>query len=156
MSCKATAVIVALFALLTLPASLAEAQGTCTISATGVNFGTYDVFDAAHGDVVGSITYNCTKKFDVTIHLSKGLHASTFTPRRMANGGELMDYNLHTAASRTSSTIWGDGTGGTVFYSRNNVPKDQNITVTIYARSPALQDVAAGNYSDTVTATINF
>ena len=156
MSWKPTCVIVAMVVLSTLPAAVAEAQGTCTISSTGVNFGTYDVFAAAHDDVAGSLTYSCTEKLDVTIHLSMGLHASTFSPRRMSNGGALMDYNLHTSPSHSSATIWGDGTGGSVFYDRKNVPKNQTINVNIHARCPALQDVAAGNYSDTVTATINF
>jgi spore coat protein U-like protein len=31
-----------------------------------------------------------------------------------------------------------------------------NVTVTIYGRIPARQDVSAGSYTDTVVATINF
>jgi spore coat protein U-like protein len=129
---------------------------SCTISSTGVNFGNYDVFNASPNDTTGTISYQCNKKSDVTIHLNKGMNASTFDPRKMTGAGDLLNYNLYRTAARTSAVIWGDGTGGTVFYSLSNVAKDTLITVTIYGRVPAAQDVAAGAYSDSVTATINF
>ncbi len=69
----------------------------------------------------------------------------------MAEG---LNYNLYLDAART--TIWGDGTGGTQVYSNANPPNNTNVTVTIYGRIPASQDVSAGSYTNTVTATINF
>jgi spore coat protein U-like protein len=72
----------------------------------------------------------------------------------MSKGVEVLAYNLFRNAART--TIWGDGTGGTAVYSRANPPNNSNVNVTIYAQMPPGQDVSAGNFGDTVSATINF
>jgi spore coat protein U-like protein len=143
-------------ALLTmLPTDLTAQVLTCSISTTGVSFGTYDVFATAPLDSTGSVTYNCLKILNasITITLDKG-GASTFNPRRMLKGGEALDYNLYRDAART--TIWGDGTGGSQVYTDPSPPNNQNVTVTIYARIFAQQDVSAGAYTNTITATINF
>ena len=79
------------------------------------------------------------------------LHVS---PRTLRKGSEVLQYNLYRNAART--TIWGDGTGGTSVYSLANPPNNSNVNLTIYGRIPAQQDVSAGNYSDTVSAVINF
>lgn len=125
----------------------------CTVSTTGVSFGTYNVFATSPLDSTGSVTYNCGGNASIIVTLSKG-GAATYNPRRMLKGGEVLNYNLYLDASRT--TIWGDGTGGTQIYSNPSVPNNASITVTIYGRIPAGQDVSAGSYSDTITATINF
>jgi spore coat protein U-like protein len=61
---------------------------------------------------------------------------------------------LYLNATRT--TIWGDGTSGTSRYTRWLVPANQNISLSVYGRIPAQQDVSVGNYTDTVIATIEF
>jgi spore coat protein U-like protein len=90
---------------------------------------------------------------NISISLSDG-SSTTFSPRTMTKGSEVLNYNLYTNAART--TIWGNGTGGTSVYTRRNPPNNSNVNVTIYGRIPAQQDVSAGNYSDTVSAVINF
>ena len=100
------------------------------------------------------MTYRCNATAaNITISLSKGL-SSTYSPRLMSKGAEVLAYNLFTNAART--TIWGDGTSGTAVYSRANPPNNSNVNVTIYARVPAGQDVSAGSFGDTISATINF
>ena len=126
---------------------------SCTISTTGVSFGTYDVFATSPLDSTGSVTYRCSGNASITVTLDKG-SAATFNPRRMLKGSEALTYNLYLDAART--TIWGDGTGGTQVHSNPNAPNNQNVTVTIYGRTPASQDVSAGSYSNIITATINF
>jgi spore coat protein U-like protein len=136
-----------------LSASEAAAQA-CTILVTSVAFGSYNVFNTSALDSSGSITYNCNNKANnISISLGKG-SSSTFSPRRMTQGGEALSYNLYMDASRT--TIWGDGTSGTSVYTRNNPPNNTNVTLPIYGRVTAAQDVSGGTYSDTVLATINF
>ena len=133
----------------------ATAEAACTISTTAVNFGTYNVFSASPDDATGQVTYRCTAPRPplVTIQLDKG-GAPTFDPRQMRMGSEVLNYNLYRDSTR--STIWGDGTGGTQTYTRTNPPLNQNINVNVFGRIPAAQDVSAGSYSDTVTATIFF
>jgi spore coat protein U-like protein len=133
----------------------ASAQApSCTISVTSVAFGSYNVFTATPTNSTGSVRYRCNASAaNISIALSNG-SSSTFTPRTLLKGSEILQYNLYRNAARTN--IWGDGTGGTSIYTRANPPNNRNVTVTIYGRIPAAQDVSAGNYTDTVSATINF
>ena len=133
---------------------LAVAVPNCDISTTGVSFGTYNVFSATPLDSTGSVSYKCTgNAANITIALDRG-GAPSFNPRQMLKGTEALNYNLYRDAART--TIWGDGTGGTSVYSDPNPPNGLTTPVTIYGRIPAGQDVSAGTYTNTVTATITF
>jgi spore coat protein U-like protein len=146
--------IVAIIGVLVASDASAQASASCTISTTSVIFGNYNVFSGTPLDSTGTVTYRCNPQTQsITISLSKG-QSSTYTPRRMNQGGEILTYDLYTNAGRTS--IWGDGTGGTSVFTDGNPPKNSNVNVTIYSRVPAAQDVSAGSYSDTVSATINF
>lgn len=139
-----------------LHASEASAQPSpsCTISATSVSFGNYNVFDGVAVDSTGTITYTCNAHAtNITISLSKGA-SSSYNPRIMVKGAEALAYNLFTDAARTS--VWGDGTSGTSVYSRANPPNNGNVNLTVYGQIPPGQDVSAGTFSDTVSATINF
>ena len=143
-----------IFTLCALSASNAYAQATCTISVTSVNFGSYNVFGGSATDSTGTITVNCNNTaHNISVTLSKGA-SSTYNPRTMLRGAEALSYNLFRDAARSS--IWGDGTASTSTYTDNNPPNATNITLTVYGRVPAGQDVSAGSYSDTVAAVINF
>jgi spore coat protein U domain-containing protein, fimbrial subunit CupE1/2/3/6 len=129
-------------------------EAVCTISTTGVSFGSYDVYSATALDSTGSVTYNCgVGTLVISVDLSKGASAS-FNPRTLQSGPQPLNYNLYTNAARTS--IWGDATAGTSNYSATLPPLNTNVTVTVYGRVPPLQDAAAGSYADTVVVTVNF
>jgi spore coat protein U-like protein len=133
--------------------SAAEARAACSISTTGVNFGTYNVFSPAPVDSTGSITFKCAFfDFNISVALSPG-NSGTFATRTMRKGAETLPYNLFRDAART--TVWGDGTAGTGLYT-NTWPVGQTIVLTIYGRIFAGADVSPGSYTDTVTAVINF
>jgi spore coat protein U-like protein len=148
-----------LIAIITLIAALHASEAfaqspSCTISATSVNFGNYNVFNGANLDSTGTITYRCNATAaNITVALSKGA-SSTYNPRTMSKGAEWLSYNLYRNAARTN--IWGDGTSGTAIYSRPNPPNNNDVNLTVYGRVPPGQDVSAGTFSDTVTAVINF
>jgi spore coat protein U-like protein len=132
------------------------ARAACTVSATGVNFGAYDVFAATPNDSTGTVTYRCASPDrGVSIALSPG-GSGTSTNRQMGNGAgtDRLAYNLFFDATR--SAIWGDGTGTTTYYIRNNPPNNRDVSVTIYGRIAPGQDVAVGSYTDTIIVTINF
>lgn len=130
------------------------AAAACTVSATPVAFGTYDVFAATPLDSTGSVTYRCEPRDrNITITLDAG-GGGSFSARRMSGAGDTLRYNLYLDAART--TVFGDGTGGTALYSDRNPPGNRDVTVTVYGRIPAGQDVSAGIYTDVVTVTINF
>lgn len=139
------------FLLWALLAAAAPARAACTISATPLSFGNYNVFNAAPLDSTGTITIRCQPTANVRVTLSRG-GSLTYLPRQLTGPGGTLNYNIFTTAART--TIWGDETEGTAaYYGRQN----PGLTpLTCYGRVPALQDAAAGNYSDTIVATINF
>jgi spore coat protein U-like protein len=119
-----------------------------------VSFGAYNVFNPLPTDSTGSITYTCVSLVGtITIDLSKG-GGSNYFPRRMHKGSDSMLNNLYLDASRV--TVWGDGTGGSSRYGPVTPPLGSPVTVTIYGRIPALQNIRAGSYRDTITATLNF
>jgi spore coat protein U-like protein len=142
-------------ALAVLMAVPREAIGQCSFNSTvGVSFGAYRLFDVPPNDSTGSITYTCVSLLSpITIDLSKG-SAPTYVPRQMRKGIDTLNYNLYLDASRVS--IWGDGTGGSSRYGPVSPPLVTPVTVTIYGRVPAGQNVRIGSYTDTVTVTINF
>ena len=131
-----------------------RAEAACTISATGVAFGSYNVFATSPTDSTGSITYRCgnTDK-DITITISKG-SSTTFSPRTLLRSAEPLSYNLFRDSGYT--LIWGDGSSGTSTYFIRNPPNDTDVVLSVYARVPAGQDVSAGSYSDSVVVTIEY
>ena len=130
------------------------AEAACTVSASAVSFGTYDVFQTAPSDSTGTITYRCgnTDK-NIRITVSPG-SSNTFAPRTLRWGNEVLTYNLFSDASRTQ--VWGDGTGGTWSYAMFNPPNNQDIVLTVYGRVPAAQDAAVGSYTDSVVVTVEY
>lgn len=135
------------------------ARAACTVSATPVSFGSYNVFNASPLDATGTITVRCTGLVGLpvsyTIKLSKGLSGS-YAPRQMANGANRLNYNLYTAATRLN--VWGDGSAGTSFVSDSYLLLLFGVTrnYTVYGRVPALQNVAIGSYADNITVTLTF
>jgi spore coat protein U-like protein len=134
--------------------AIAEAQLglNCTISTTPVAFGDYNVLSATPKTTTGSVTYQCTLGVNIIVTLGRG-SSSTFDPRTMRNGAEVLNYNLYREA--TFQNIWGDGTGGTQTYTSAATVLFAT-TVTVYGQLPAGQNVAAGSYTDSVVATIIF
>ncbi len=149
--------VLACLALLPLFALAPRAVGanpTCIFNGvTGVNFGSYDVFSASPKTATGSISYSCTDvqgNKRMTMDLSAG--SGTFANRTLGSGSNFY-YNLYKDAA--NSQVWGDGTGTTYEFSVN--PNDTNVhTLTVYGTIPAGQDVGVGNYTDTITVTLNF
>jgi spore coat protein U-like protein len=121
-----------------------------------VAFGGYDVFGAAPVDSARSLTFICYgvgSTDTIVIELSPG-NASSFSPRQLAYATSALAYNLYLDAGRTS--VWGDGTGGTSRYGPTTPPSGSGVTVSIFGRVPARQNVSVGSYGDTIVATILF
>lgn len=135
---------------------------TCTVGASAFNFGIYDTINQL--DVSNNtITLRCRRggspngTYSVTIALSSG--PGTYAARQMAGGGDLLLYNVYTAAART--TVWGDGSSGTgivtqVFTFTNNA--NQLRTVQAHGRIPGNQTVRPATYQtvSAITVTVTF
>lgn len=133
-----------------------NAYAACNVTATGINFGIYDVFKTTPLDSTGSVTVTCdeTPPPTIKISISRSNNSGSFIPRQMrhATKADFLNYNLFTNASMTE--VWGDGTGGTSTVLLKKVSKNKPEIVIIYGRIPPGQDVSAGSYSDTLTVTI--
>ena len=130
-----------------------RAEAACTVSASGVSFGSYSVYAAGAATSTGTVTYSCgSKDRNIEIDLSAGSSGS-FTTRTLKQGTDALNYNLYTDPALTK--IWGDGTGGTDTYTKVN-PANGDVNVIIYGRVPPQQDVRVGAYTDSIVATINF
>ena len=156
----------ALGAVLILVSSPADAT-TCTVSTSGIAFGTYSPFSTSPNNSNGTLTITCKgggnqSSIPYAIALNSGVYSGgSFSNRRMilSTGGSYLSYQLYTNASY--SQIWGDGlTGGTSTVSGSCVltakPSRCTSTQTIYGQIPALQTPFAGSYSDTITVTVTY
>ncbi|MDA8156762.1 MAG: spore coat U domain-containing protein [Actinomycetota bacterium] len=130
----------------------------CTVSATGINFGSYNILSAAPTDSTGQVNVSCNGNVtSAAISISASPTSGSFWPRDMRSSlspSFMMAYNLYTDSTR--STVWGDGTLGTQTVVIQPVTRKAVYTETIYARIPARQDVYYGPYSDTLTVTVNW
>ncbi len=131
---------------------------SCTTSASGVAFGSYDPFSASPSTSSGSVTVDCTLSVALAgsydIALSTGASGS-YASRQMAKGASRLNYNLYTSPALTQ--IWGDNTGGTTSVNKGFAALlFFSQSTSIYARIPAGQNVAAGPYSDTIVVTVTY
>jgi spore coat protein U-like protein len=128
--------------------------GTCTISTVPVIFGNYTPSNATALDGVGSVITICNNiggqvANPVFVGIDGG-GSSNINARRMTSGANTLNYQLYKDATRI--TVWGDTGAQRVNYNGRN----RTATTPIYGRVPALQNVAAGIYSDTLTVTVTF
>jgi spore coat protein U-like protein len=143
----------------TLGVSAAVANN-CTITTGGVSFGTYDPLSATDTDSTGSVTITCTKGTTATVALDTGANASGAVRRMNDGSGNYLTYELYHPANVTPgagaayTTVW--GTSGANLFSPAAAPSKAGRTFTVSGRITAGQDVAAGGFSDTVQATVNF
>jgi spore coat protein U-like protein len=133
----------------------ATVTNNCTISTAALAFGSYDpVATNASTDLdgTGTVTVACTKGASSTVGLGLGSNASGST-RRMSDGSSnFLTYELYSDSGRT--TVWGNSGAG--LYSPGAAPSKAARNFTVYGRVTSNQDVPAGNYADTVLATVNF
>lgn len=120
----------------------------CTVSAAGVAFGNYDVFSSEALTGAGDINVVCTPISSYTVSLSAG--GGSYSQRELSSGSNVLSYNLYTHGGYT--VIWGDGTGGTSTVGGNG----EDVHHTVHGRIPALQNVPAGSYTDTIVVTVTF
>ncbi len=158
-----TALIAAGF-LAATPAQAGTAGGTlavsatvtakCTVSTSALAFGNVDVTAGSNVDSTGGLSVTCTNGtgWAASAGVGSGTGAS-FANRKMANGSDLLNYNIYTTAGRT--TVWGDGTASTATIGGTGTGTAQSVTV--YGRvSSGQTGVPAGAYADTVAVTITY
>jgi spore coat protein U-like protein len=131
----------------------ASVQNACTISAADLLFGVYSSISGADKDGTSTLQVRCTLSASYSVALNAGTTVGGTIPARLlTSGSTTLGYNLYTTNGRT--TVWGDGTGGSAAVAGTGTGLTQNLTV--YGRIAGSQNLAAGSFSDVVTATITF
>jgi spore coat protein U-like protein len=133
----------------------ASVAANCTVSTSPLAFGAYDPLVAnasASLDATGTITVACTKGAASTIGLSLGNNATGSTRRMTDGSSSYLTYEMYQDSAR--STVWGNS--GAALLTPATAPSKSPRSFTVYGRMPGNQDIPAGNYTDTVTATVNF
>jgi spore coat protein U-like protein len=139
-----------------LSAGPARSQ-TCAVAATADAFGTYNPFSVSPVNSMATVTVTCQTLIAVavsyTIQLGTG---GSFAARSMGGPGGRLRYQIYRDAARTQ--VWGDGTSSTFTvtdgYLLSLVPVMRNYTA--YGQLLALQQVAPGSYTDTVTVLVTY
>ena len=131
---------------------------TCTTSASGVAFGSYDPTSTSADTTTGTVTVSCTALISLlvsyTISLNSG-GSGSFATRKMHLVSNL-NYNLYTSASL--SQVWGDGTAGTGTVSDSYLLGigTTNRSYNVYGNLPGSQNVPPGAYGDTIMVTVTY
>lgn len=134
-------------------ARMATAQ--CSINMMPTAFGLYLPFDTAPTDSSGAIAVNCDPAILYNVKLDAGIYSlGSFYPRKMSNplNGATLVYNLYRDA--THSQVWGDGIGGTYYYSGVGVGSTEYLTV--YGSIPQGQNIPSGSYSDVISVLVEW
>jgi len=135
----------------------APARAACTVGSTGVAFGAYNPRSGTADDSTGTVSVDChASEHSVDVEIGAGLYG-TIATRRMSSGAATLDYNLYTTTTR--NIIWGDGTQGSVAQTLTSGSVSggtRTFNAVIYGRIPALQNVPAGTYNDTLIVTVTF
>ena len=131
-------------------------QETCNVlTASDIDFGSTIPTAGGQVDRTGTINVNCTNGTDYTLSLSGGGSGDTSARRMVGPSSTNISYQLYQDAGR--SDVWGlaadgeqvDGTG-------LGLGSAYQINHTVYARATLVGNEPAGNYTDTVTATLTF
>ena len=141
---------------------------SCSIAVADLDFGAYDPVGANASTALTqntSITLTCTRGTPSSIDLGPGANYGAVAGKRtMINGaaaaGTELGYDLFQpdvvgGAGVATTTVWGTAAGGSAFAvvaAGSVAPR----TVKVFGSMPAGQDAIAGNYADTVRATVNF
>lgn len=124
-------------------------------SGSTLEFGQYNVIsenEISARNSTGSFDAKCTKSTSSEIGMGSGLYAgnASATTRAMSDGmGNYLSYEIYTDAGGVS--VWSES--NTVSFTDVG---DSYTTMPVYASIPPGQDVAAGEYSDTVVMTISY
>jgi len=145
-----------------LPAVAICIACSCSVAVnSNVAFGIYNPLPGTVADAVGSITTTCDVTLGLlstyTVALSQG-NSGSYSPRKMSSGGNTLNYNLYIDSARTS--VWGDGTGGSVIVSDatllgllGHFVRPYNIYGRILASQ---QGTHPGNYTDSIMVIVTY
>jgi spore coat protein U-like protein len=135
---------------------------TCTVSASAINFGSYNPLSSGGDASTGSwsVTCNATGSGSATVNgtltLSTG-NSGSYAQRHLLSGANHLDYNIYLTPAYTQ--IIGNGTAGTyVLSASGTVTAGQAYQAngSFYGFIPAAQYVPPGGYTDSIIVTVTY
>ena len=134
---------------------------TCSVSGTGVAFGTYVPSSGLGVTTTGTITVTCNPGVisllvSYTIALSIG-GGSSYALRSMGGTPVRLSYQLYRDLGY--SQVWGDGSAGTYTVTDGyllGVILPIVRTYTVYGAIPANAPYSVGSYTDPIVVTITY
>jgi spore coat protein U-like protein len=153
------------------PALVNAGAPACSMSTSGLAFGSYNPTSSTAVSTSGSISFNCTYTgtgFTAIVAISAG-SSGNYSNRTLLFGTQALNYNIYVNAADTETFGGGTGNGssGTWYYylcyagggvicAGGSGQSGTTYVAPMYGVLPAGQDVSAGTYSDTILATITF
>jgi spore coat protein U-like protein len=134
----------------------ASVAAQCNVSAANLSFGAVNPL-SSQIDATTPLTVHCTKNSPYTVGLDAGTTTgATIAQRMMANGAEIMNYNLYKDAALT--TIWGNSAVAPSWVSGTGAGLSIAQKLTVYGRVASGQtNLAVGNYQEnTITVTVTY
>lgn len=124
-----------------------------TVAATDVDFGSQPS-TATNVDNQGALNLSCTPGTAYTVALDNGQNGTDVNSRKMANGADLVPYQLYRLAARGAGDVWGSttGAGGNVLAGSGT---GSTVSIPVYGRVPSA-NFPAGSYNDVITATVTY
>lgn len=127
-----------------------QVDAKCTINSDNIAFGSRGLLSSAT-NAQGRVGIDCTNGTTYTVALNNGLTGTTPTNRLMTKSTQSIRYGLYQNTSRTQAwgntvgtdTVAGTGTGA-------------QLDIPVYGQVPAQTTPSAGQYSDTVVATVSY
>ena len=142
----------------TLPVSINVVSG-CTVSATGISFGTITAGSASNYSLNasnGSIAVTCASGLPYTVTLDDGDHYNITFGRSMG-GPNIVPYELYKDAALTQ--VWGDS-GFAGLYTEGTpatgTGTGSSTTLTVYGKLKAGGNPTVGPQTDNIIVTLIF
>jgi len=129
----------------------ATVLANCTVSATGVNFGSSGAI-TSNVDATGTVAVQCTSSTPYTVALNGGnAGAGDPTQRKMAKGAETITYGLYQNSAR--SQPWGSSSGTNTV---GGTGTGSSQPLTVYGRVASQTTPSPGAYADSVIVTVTY
>lgn len=127
----------------------------CVVSASALNFNTYNPVSGTAATATSTLSVACTATTSYTTALSAGTGTgATVTSRKMTGqtASNLLPYSLYQDSARTVN--WGNtpGTDTPAAVTGNGLVQ----TATVYGQIAGSTPAAIDNYSDTITVTVTY
>jgi spore coat protein U-like protein len=133
--------------------AVATVGRSCLIDSGPLVFGEYDPVERNVSiplDTEAIIVVNCTRGTPSAVSLDGGQHA-TGAQRNLANGADLLRYDLF--QDQSHSIPWGNTPGNVLVLGSSD---GNPLSVRVFGRVPANQDIRVGSYTDSIVATVVF